>query len=189
MYVIKNFYPVILFSICCWLMFGCSPYRAPSGWLPERNNVAKEPYGGWLYVEFKDRGVEKNVRGEYIGIVDTTLLLLNINGIIRIPKDNITYAALKINDDDRGLYVAWTILGILGTPFVNGFYSIFTLPLWIVGGIASSTAEGGSGSFVSYDRNPLWWRSIAPYSRFPQGIPHELDVDLLKPKLITRRHY
>ena len=169
---------------CAALLSSCNVYHAPKGWLPEQGDVAREPFGGWLFIKYNDGGVQRTSEGEFIGFNDETLLLLDEVVLIRVPNSdrNITFASLKINDDDRGAYTLWAVAGILGTPFINGWYSIFTWPFWVVGGPIAASAEYYRGAYISEKPDMAYWRSVAPFSRFPQGIPVDLDVRTLKPK-------
>jgi hypothetical protein len=174
---------IIIAALCISYLTGCTVNRAPHGWLPLRGNVDREPYGGWLYVELTTSGKERIVQGEFIGIQDTNLILLGGNGTQTVPiSRDITYASLKINDDSQTEYALWTVAGIVATPFATGFYTALLWPVWLFGGFGSTIAESSSGAFVKSDPKEVWWRSITPYSRFPQGIPENVDVGSLRPK-------
>ena len=174
---------------CVALLSGCASYHAPKGWLPERTYVEQEPYGGWLYVEANRNGMQKMADGEFIGTSDESLLLLNENGLTRVPLDLISYASLKLHDDDRSNFAIWTALGAIST-ISNGWLLAITAPLWIISGSIITGSETYSGFYEARPPRSIWWRTTTMYSRFPQGIPPGLDVDKLRPKsgLVYRRN-
>ena len=174
---------ILSILFCALILSSCATNHAPRGWLPDRKDVAKEIYGGWLYVEWKGSLAEEEVtQGEFIGITDEACLLLDHSVLIRIPKDHISYASLKIHTDDRGAFFTWTLLGALGS-ISNGFYLVFTMTSWIIGGSIITSNEANSGLFVEEFPDTGWWRIVTRYSRFPQGIPKEVDLSKLKSKL------
>lgn len=161
----------------------CATNHAPSGWLPDRKNIAQEAYGGWLYVEWRGRLAEEEVtQGEFIGVYDTTCYIFDHTVLIHVPIERISYASLKIHNDDRGAFFAWTLLGSIAT-ISNGFYLVFTFPAWLIAGSIVTSNEANSGLFVEEYPEAGWWRTVTRYSRFPQGIPKDLDLSKLKSKL------
>lgn len=79
--------------------------------------------------------------------------------------------------------LGWTVLGTLST-ISNGFFLVGTAPLWmIVGGISGQTqAAKPVQQFTVED-----WTRLAPWARFPQGIPKGFSLDSLRPKPTSRR--
>jgi hypothetical protein len=80
------------------------------------------------------------------------------------------------------LYTVWTLLGSLST-ITNGFYLVLTFPLWLISGGIITVNESESGLFKTEYPGEEWWRTVARYSRFPQGIPKEVDLRKLKSKI------
>jgi hypothetical protein len=184
MSAIKTYFLSTLAIIfCLTLLSSCASYHAPRGWLPDRKKVAQDAYGGWIYLEWKGYLQEEEVtQGEFVGIYDTTAFVLDNTVLIHVPMDRITYASLKINDDDRGLFAIWTLLGATST-ITNGFYLAITAPFWIIAGNIITINESESGLFRTEYPGNGWWRTVAKYSRFPQGIPKGVDLRKLISKI------
>jgi hypothetical protein len=85
-----------------------------------------------------------------------------------------TYAAQK-----DGL-TAWMLLGTLST-ISNGAFLIFTAPMWMIGG---SLAVGGESRAPERKSPPLTWVELAPFARFPQGLPDGIALTALQEKKV-----
>jgi hypothetical protein len=175
---------LLVIVFCALTLSSCATNHAPSGWLPDRKTISQEKYGGWLYLKWRGRlGEEEITQGEFIGIYDTTCFIFDHTILIRVPIDHISLASLKIHEDDRGSLAVWTLLGTLST-ISNGFYLLITAPLWIIAGTIITSTESNSGLFTEEYPDIGWWRTVTRYSRFPQGIPKEVDLSKLKSKLV-----
>ncbi len=147
--------------------------------------VAKDAFGGWLYLEWRGfRAEEEVTQGEFIGISDTTCLILEHTVVIRVPMDHISYASLRIHSNNYGAFFIWTALGAISS-ISNGPFLLITMPAWLIGGGIATSNEEKSGSFTKDYPDALWWRKAANYSRFPQGIPKEVELSKLKSKLVS----
>jgi hypothetical protein len=173
------------------LLEGCASYHAPDGWLPKREQVPSDPYGGWIYLEMGTE-LESIVQGEFIGLADSCLYVLTSEGMVRAPFDRVSKADIRVHEVDAALFSTWGGLGTLST-LTHGFGLIFTAPLWIGMWIGTSNAEASAGLY-SYREDALpsdilhqraaksWFHRFARYSRFPQGIPPGLELGKLKPR-------
>ena len=164
------------------LLSSCAAYRAPRGWLPEKKNVAQEVYGGWLYLEWTGNPKQEVTQGEFVGVNENTVFVFDHKILTRVPMDRVSYASLKLHDDDRSSFAAWTFFGTLST-ITNGWFLVFSLPLWLFAGTAITSYESYSGSFIEKLPKDAWWGTVTRYSRFPQGIPKEVDLSTLQSKV------
>jgi hypothetical protein len=72
------------------------------------------------------------------------------------------------------------LLGTLST-ISNGGFLIFTAPMWLIGG---SLAVGGESRAPERKSPPLTWVELAPFARFPQGIPDGIALTALQEKKV-----
>jgi len=84
-------------------------------------------------------------------------------------------AAYNANADRMGALVT---LGTLST-ISNGFYLVFTAPLWMIGG---SVAAGRRSHEPILDYPEAKFQNFAPYARYPQGLPPGIDRRKIKMK-------
>ncbi len=186
---------LLVFTACVFgvLLSSCAAYRAPAGWLPDRDHVGAEAFGGWIYIEEGPTQHSAIVQGEFIGIRDSALYVLSRDGMVRAPFDQVRYAQLRIHDVNSGGFVAWAMLGTVSALFTHGWYAGASLPVWIAAWIGAPIAESASGEYKLdlRDQEPslntqqdveLWTYRCAIYSRFPQGIPASVNLNRLSGK-------
>ncbi|MFM7327428.1 MAG: hypothetical protein ACKO3B_01705 [Bacteroidota bacterium] len=151
------------------LLSGCS---APK-YLPSPDTIDVNAYGS--YIKLKQMSGSK-LYGELIAIDSIRLVVLTNEekNLVAIPvrtveKFNLSYAKSK--------HYGWTIpLGIL-TPFINGFYSIFTLPLHLI--VSITTTVSGEKAFTYSDKN-MTYDQLKMFARFPQGLPQGFNMAEVK---------
>ena len=61
----------------------------------------------------------------------------------------------------------------------NGLLLVFTFPLWLIGGTVASVSRSYDPVFT-YPGTPL--TEFAPYARYPQGLPPDLDRGTIRMK-------
>ena len=159
---------------------GCAHNSAPQGWLPKPTEAQAVAYGGWIeltYAESEDRHTD----GELIAVSAESVWVLSGNQGLVIPTATVKKGKLTAYAAQKGPLALWTVLGTLST-ISNGWFLIFTAPMWIVGGSLSV----GSESRAPERKSPqLSWEELAPYARFPQGMPEGIDLSTLKAKPLT----
>ncbi len=103
--------------------------------------------------------------GELIAVsTDSVWVLTNDQGLV-IPTASVRegkltgYAARSL----RG----WTLVGTLSS-ISNGAFLVFTMPAWLIGGSVANRSESRAAERKS---PPLQWAELAPFARFPQGLP------------------
>jgi hypothetical protein len=112
-------------------------------------------------------GVEPSraVEGELVAATGEELWVLGDGGLVRIPAADAT-VRLSILPSSAPALGLLTALGSIST-LSHGFYLVFSLPIWLGAGIAS-TSRASSRSFAVADgADP----ELAAWARFPQGRP------------------
>lgn len=158
-----------------FLNLNCASTSAPNNWLPEKNKIDQQAYGGWITVHKTDKTV---LRGELISVSDSGLYVMSIEQLVFAEKDSISKAKLGKYEESNPV-AAWGLLGTLST-LSHGFGLIFSAPVWVL----TSTMMASSYShnkIIEYPENKL--ADFRIYSRFPQGLSNQIDLTKLKPKL------
>jgi hypothetical protein len=70
------------------------------------------------------------------------------------------------------------LLGTLST-ISNGAFLLFTAPMWIIGGSIATGARSFE-PIVDYPKRD--WGHLAPFARYPQGMPRGIDRKQIKMK-------
>ena len=177
---------VIYFIFCC-IFVGCATSYAPENWLPKTEEVPYDAYGSWIYLELtkkNDENVSSFIGGEFITFEKSVVYCLN-NELQKIPLHKIRRAVLEIDSKNTSSYGAWTVLGMLSS-LSHGFYLIISMPIWLITGSASASAESYRDRFEVEYPDSIWWFDKIIYSRFPQGLPSNIDSIDLKPRSIVQ---
>lgn len=187
-----------LFTLLIMLLSGCSSINAPYGWLPDNPDSNNLNNGGWLYIEinksaknvtFLDMdssmksitGIE-TLAGEFISYENNNVYLMSRNNkLCIIPIKEIRYSCLELTEKNTGAIVGLGLLGTIST-ISNGWFLIFTAPVWLITTIASAASEASRDNYCeNYPKNN-YWHNINKFSRFPQGVPKDVDLRKLKIK-------
>lgn len=168
------------------IIAGCAHSYAPKRWLPDTRQIQTEAYGGWLTIEYKSQNKKaETIKGEYIAS-DSTKVYILFDSLSIIPKDIIKSAVLEIDDKNTGPYSGWTTLGSVST-LSHGKFLIFTFPIWIATGVSASSGESFRDRYAEDNPADAYWNKIIKFSRFPQGLPENLNLKTLKRKEIYEK--
>ena len=88
---------------------------------------------------------------------------------------------LEIDDKNTSEYDGWTILGTVST-LSHGWFLGFTFPMWLATGISASSGESFRDRYSEDHPDESYWIQIIKYSRFPQGLPDNINLKNLKRK-------
>lgn len=99
------------------------------------------------------------------------IYVLTASGLEDVPQTSVAGARLAAYGTGQDGLAGWTVAGTLATVS-HGVALIFSAPAWIIGGIASASAESRA-ALLTYPKRPLV--SFSPYARFPQGLPDDLE--------------
>ncbi len=160
---------------------GCASVQAPSGYLPGASETQWDVYGGWITVAYSDSGTINTADGEFIGFQDSVVYVLTKSEPVSIRCEDVRSASFDIYSKKTWLFAGWTLLGSVSV-LSHGYYAVLSLPLWLLTGIPSTISESLDGRYAENTPTIYWWQSISKFSRFPQGIPKQVDLRELKLK-------
>lgn len=183
---------IFVLLVAAMALTDCAAYRAPVGWLPKRDGVGADPYGGWIYVELGSGDHLSIVQGEYISLDDSAAYVLSSDGMIRVSFDRVSTATLRVHDVDISEFGAWGALGTVST-LTHGWYLGVTALVWIGVWIGAANAEALSGrervdQLVAGGGDAhdipirMWFTENIIYARFPEGLPKGIDLNKLRGK-------
>lgn len=176
----------IFLFISIIIISGCAHSYAPKRWLPDTRQIQTEAYGGWLTVEYKSQNKKtERIEGEYI-TSDSTRVYILYDSLSVIPKNKINRAVLEIDDKNTGSYSGWATLGSAST-LSHGKFLIFTFPIWIATGVSASSGESFRDRYAEDNPSSAYWNEIIKFSRFPQGLPENLNLKILRRKEIYEK--
>lgn len=157
------------------MLAGCARNTAPPGFLVTPRIAQSQAYGGWVELRVANGA---SVAGELIAVTAESVWVLGTAPMV-VPVVGIKEGKVTSTDAEVGNVAGATGLGVLST-ISNGILLVFTAPLWIIVG----TAAGSSQSYAPERRvPPLHWADLAPFARFPQGLPPGVALASLRPKL------
>lgn len=162
-----------VFAVSC-----ASNPKTPDGWLVDAEEAARDPWGGWAVVE---QPSTPRVAGELIAVhPDSVFLLPETGRLVGLDRAGLGEAVV-VKYRPATLY-PWALLGGVST-ISNGAFLLFTAPMWAIGGVLATRSENVASRI---EIPPRPWEEAAPFARFPQGIPPDLDRGTLNPKRLRR---
>ncbi len=164
------------FSIAGILAAACATSTAPCGFLPSASEARTSAYGAWIELELLGASRERTVQGELLAATADTVWVLSDSSAAVLPTAVVGRGKLTAWRSGTGAVTSWTALGVVSTVS-NAVLLIFTAPLWIVTGTVAGASESHSPQRTV---PPLLWAELAPFARFPQGIPPGLVLETLK---------
>jgi len=173
-------------TVILLLLNSCAPSYAPTNWLPNTDQIQKESFGGWLTLSIVDSisNTDFQIEGELISTDSEYVYVLSDSVINVVSKLYVTNSILEIDDKNTDAYAGLAVLGTLST-ISNGYYLIFSAPMWIIGGSAAAGGESRRDRYVKEFPSYTYWDEIQNFSRFPQGLPPNLNLDELRPKKLS----
>jgi hypothetical protein len=158
----------------------CVGNSAPKDWLPRPVEAQTAAYGGWIELAYQESGRKGNMDGELIAVSADSVWVLNGNRGLVIPTSTVTAGKLTAYAAQTGPLQLWTAVGTLST-ISNGAFLLLTAPMWLIGG---SVATGAESRAAQRQGAPLTWVELAPFARFPQGMPDGIELNGLQPKQV-----
>lgn len=168
-----------------FVISNCMSVKAPDNWLPEPENISEDVYGAWITLRLDDTDDYYFLGGEFIGYEQKTVLLLNENGLSKIAIEDIKEAIIDLYKRETSSLTWWTLGGCVASV-THGWFLIISMPVWLVSGIINSAIASHSGRFAEENPDDDWFEAVKRYSRFPGGIPKNIDLHALKPKQINK---
>jgi hypothetical protein len=162
----------ISFLLCC-----CATVRAPYGSVPKRLGIRTDAFGGWITLNLISNA--KTVEGELVAVSSDSVFVFEGDTLQTFPTLDITYARVVLYNNNSSGYAGWTAIGSLATV-LNGYYAVFTFPLFLITGMATTIAESNRVNYFDFPSNE--WEVLKKYARFPQGIPEGINTSDLRPR-------
>jgi hypothetical protein len=156
----------------------CASNSAPRGWLPKPAEAQAGAYGAWIELTYLNSAELRRTDGELIAVSTDSVWVLNESQGVVIPTSTVQSGRLTAYAAQTGGLTTWTLVGTLAT-ISNGAFLIFTAPMWLIGG---SLTVGGESRAPERKHPPLTWVQLAPFARFPQGMPEGIALAALQPK-------
>jgi hypothetical protein len=157
------------------LLSNCATVKAPSGSVPTRTEITTDAFGGWISASLKSR--QEAIQGEFIAVSTDSIYILTGNKAQGYALTSVDKARIVMFNTNTALYIFWTVGGSLAT-LSNGDFLVFTLPLTLVTGIVTTSAEAHRINF--YDYPQFTWEELKKYARFPQGLPEKISITDIK---------
>jgi hypothetical protein len=167
---------IILLMCLVVLASACISVSAPRKSVPKRNAISTDAFGGWITI---NAGNPAALSGELIGLTEASVYIMTGDGLELIPKQQIVSARLVMFNTESFEYGLWTTAGSLAT-ISNGYFMIFTFPLWLATGIPVSAGEANRQNYLDYPASG--WDELNKFARFPQGIPPGIELSSLRPR-------
>jgi hypothetical protein len=111
----------------------------------------------------------QTVRGELLSVDETHFWILREQETTWTPVHRATMSAVHVRlyDTYPGVNAGLMVAGILST-ISNGFFLVFTAPLWAVVGSVSIVSASNARSYAV---EPSDYNLLVQFARFPQGMP------------------
>jgi hypothetical protein len=156
------------------LMVSCASLQAPST-LPTAREVPESPRGAWIKVETESG---KEISGELISVSEKGVFIESESeGNLYVIGWGEVKRARLVRYRPGGWWglIVWTVVGTASTAS-HGWALILTAPAWLVlGTISTVIATREPVSECSDD-----FRKCIPFSRYPQGMPVELEQKAIR---------
>ncbi|MBS1978909.1 MAG: hypothetical protein JST46_16165 [Bacteroidetes bacterium] len=161
-------------------LLGCAPALpiAPSGYVPSRNNLLRDPYGAY----FSFWTEEKSFEGELLGMRNDSVFVLG-RTLARVYSGDIKDGQLIIYSPNKlsgGLVMMLPNAALL--VHVGSYGSApaaLALSLSVIDFIGTLPAMALEKEITNYRKWGDGWTAVMRYSRFPGGIPNDMQVTQL----------
>lgn len=159
---------------------GCkTAVNAPKGTVPRRTELTEDTFGGWISINYLIGS--NTLNGELIALTTDSVYVLTNSGVETVLLQDVEKARLIFYKTDTQRFATWTALGSL-TSLTNGYFFIFSLPLWVATGVVTSNEEANRDNFIDFPEHP--WAEFRKYARFPQGVGAEVLLEDLELRII-----
>lgn len=144
----------------------CRGSSAPHDYRDRPRALASRVSGSWVEVKRLDGQYRY---GELLATAGDTLFAIHLDTLHAIPRDSVARVELTRYRPSTGQFALWTTLGVISTAS-HGFYLVLTAPTWVITGIVAGAAESRRAIWHTTD-----FEKLAPWSRFPAGLPPLVD--------------
>jgi hypothetical protein len=166
----------LLLLLLAILLNGCATTETVT-YLPKRDFVGKETNGSMIFLRSRQADF---IEGELIAVENDSVYILTksqftpCGKLKAVAKTDIAGYTLRFADSKN---YSWTIPVFTIISLTHGLFAIVSLPInWMVTGSLSSAANRSA----TYTMSRLKIDDLYSFSRFPQGIPSEVDKTALR---------
>ena len=150
----------------------CASNPAPPTWQRPAEEMPQFPFGMWIQLTVQSSTGRQVVAGEFLAVgTDSVYMLPFESPVLSVARSSVMAGTIAEYDARWGTLAGWAAGGALISPLVNGWLSAISFPIWVIGGVAST-------SMASHDaltRYPWVWPEVRKFARFPQGLPATVD--------------
>lgn len=170
---------VLCVCVCVMLLLSsCALTHESAHFSKSIHNMQLNVYGSWVWLTLeKTDPKHKNdsFGGELIAVSSESLYVAVPALRVLSRKDIFEVRIVEYDSYAEGV-IGLTILGNLST-ISNGFFGLLTGPMWIIGGTITAVAQSYKPVF---DYTGESCGDIAPFARFPAGLPGGMDRSTIK---------
>jgi|GEM_PF-4887989 hypothetical protein len=180
---------IIRLIVCLIFLTECQNSMIPRAYMPQPSMAEKSSTGSWIVIQMQqDLPLSRptEISGELIAIENDTVYLLTSSAFLKIHQGAVTTAVLYPFKPQSatvsfitGLSLLPTMIGAIIRPDPGVALLIIGIPLLVTGTIMSMNEL--YGNVMKY---PLKYslKDLGRFSRFPQGMPPDLDPGNLRLK-------
>lgn len=166
---------IALFGILAISLVSCT---AP-GYLSTSDKIDVNPYGARIVVHSR---TSPAIAGELISVDTSKIIVLkDINFTGRSERTTVTIPINEINrytvQYARSKSYGWSLPVFTLATISHGWWLVFTAPLNIL--VTSLVISTGNTDFQYKSKN-ISYEELKMFSRFPQGIPQNIDLSAIK---------
>jgi hypothetical protein len=153
------------------LLVVCSGGCSSPKYVPSHADLVRSEHGALIRVF----GHHANIEGELIAADLDKVTVLPFRGpCITVPTSAMSGFVVRYA---RARHYGWTIpIGLL-LPYIHGAFSIYTLPLHLIGTIPVTVAGEKSYRLTEKELSP---DKLHLFARFPQGLPENVPLSRLR---------
>ncbi len=157
---------------------------APVGTVPKRSAFTHDAYGGYITILTADNF---SCSGELIGLRNDSIIVL-ADSVISIGSKNISKARIIVYSPNK-YGASWLLalpnLFMLGAGCDDcGSPTGLAVFLTAIDAIGISIAMGTENKKINYYDWSEGWNEVMKYSRFPYGVPQNINISELKRRII-----
>lgn len=157
---------------------------SPDGTVPKRGALTYDAYGGYITIQTADNF---SYSGELIGLRNDSIIVV-ADSVISICSKKISKARIIVYSPNKyvaGFLLALPNLFMLGASCDDcGSPAGLAVVLTAIDAIGISMAMGTENKKVNYYDWSEGWNMVMKYSRFPYGIPQNVNLLELKSRPI-----
>ncbi|MBK7215266.1 MAG: hypothetical protein IPH88_18690 [Bacteroidales bacterium] len=160
---------ILLLGLIAAMVSSCSTPK----YLPSSGEIDVNQYGSYIKIVSLSG---KDLNGELIAVDTSSIIVLSEmnDSCFTIPVRQV--AQFKLRYAKPKHYAGTIPMGIL-LPLINGWFSVFTLPIHLI--VTVSVTASGEAAF-KYSNKNMTYDKLQMFARFPQGLPPNVDLESIR---------